>query len=196
MSNSEAPSRGEIRYFRDMAAFSQIGIISYPHMSCREILERSVRTLGVKREPLRLAMGNLSEFSGLGSALDTPFRRVPRGVFTDLGISLLCCLDYDVLIADEISKPRSKQVRANWSEYLRKAPGRCKTVIVNSRDLTKLFEYCTHLLLIKEACLLDYGPTDIMRKRHRNFIEEACRAPLAQEAGLFDDDEDEDEIDE
>jgi ABC-type polysaccharide/polyol phosphate transport system ATPase subunit len=196
MSNNEAPSRGEIRYFRDMAAFSQLGIISYPHMSCREILERSARTLGVKREPLRLAMENLNEFSGLGSVLDTPFRRVPRGIFTDLGVSLLCCLDYDVLIADEVNKPRSKQVRANWSEYLRKAPDRGKTVVMNSRDLTKLFEYCTHLLLIKEASLLDYGSTDAMRKRHRIFIEEACRAPLEREAGLFEDEEDEDEIEE
>jgi lipopolysaccharide transport system ATP-binding protein len=196
MSNSEGPSRGEIRYFRHMAAFSQIGIISYPHMSCREILQRSARVLGVKRELLRSAIEKLSEFSALGSALDTPFRRVPRGVFTDLGISLLCCLDYDVLIADDVNKPRSKQVMANWSEYLRKAPGRGKTIVLTGRDLTKLFDYCTHLLLIKDARLLDYGLMDVIRKRHRAFIEEACRTPLAREAGRYDDEEEEDEGDE
>jgi ABC-type polysaccharide/polyol phosphate transport system ATPase subunit len=139
-------------------------------------------------------MGDLSKFSGLGSALDTPFRRLSRGVFTDLGISLLCCLDYDVLIADEVSKPRSKQVMANWGEYLRTAPARGKTVILNSRELRKLFEYCTHLMLIKEASLLDYGLIDVMRKRHRRFIEEACRAPQEREANLEIDEDDEDEF--
>ena len=193
MSNAEAPSRGEIRYFGTMAAFSQIGIISYPHMSCREVLARSARALGVKRDAIDLALRELADFSGLGAMLDTPMRRMPRGVLPDLGISFLCCLDYDVLIADELSKPRSEQVMENWTNYLQKASGRGKTIILNSRDPRKLLKSSTHLLLIKDAGLLDYGPVGVIAKRRRAFIEEACNTPLAQEVALREIDQDDED---
>jgi ABC-type polysaccharide/polyol phosphate transport system ATPase subunit len=194
LGNSEFPSAGAIRLYGSLAAFGQLGVADTPYKDCRQLIERGARLVGIPRPDINQAMARVPEFSGLGEQLDLPLRRVSRSVIADLGLSFLCCLDYDILIADEISRPRSKRVMAGWQSYLEAAPKRNKTVVVTSGDTGKLEGVCTHLLLIKEAGLFAYGPALEIEAEHADFLVEARTAPRMQETHFESDEEDDEEF--
>jgi ABC-type polysaccharide/polyol phosphate transport system ATPase subunit len=185
LANCDLPSRGAVRLFGKMAALQHLAAVRLPYNTCRQNMEFDGRLMGWARDDVLGALDRLSGFSELASkCLDIPIRRLSVRVIGELGFSLLCCLDYDILVVDEIAYPRSREVAANWQDYLRRAPERGKTVIVSSRQLRKLYGPCTHLLLIKDAEVLDYGATEAITKRHEDFLALAERAPLADIVGL------------
>jgi ABC-type polysaccharide/polyol phosphate transport system ATPase subunit len=121
-------------------------------------------------------LARIGEFSGTGSLLDLPARRVDRQIFQDLGLSFQCCLDYDILIADELARPRQEKVAESWMTYLQGAPDAGKTVILTCRETNKLVPHCTHLLLIDQADLLAYGPSASLKTEFADFLDRAAEA--------------------
>ena len=196
MENSEIPSAGVVRFFGKVAAFGQLGASVNPYLSCRQNIEFGARLVGIPRRDIRRAMEAVPEASGLGEHLDTPLRRLPKSIFTDLGISFLLCLDYDIMVADEVSRPRSETVSVAWRDYIAQAPQSGKTIITTSLNLDKLEGLCTHLLLIKEAEVLAYGPAQDIEEQYPDFIAEARATPKAEVAGFAagGDEEDDDEM--
>ena len=137
--------------------------------------------MGWARNDVLGALDRVSGFSKDASKyLDMPIRRLSVRIIGELGLSLLCCLDYDILVVDEIAYPRSREVRvANWQAYLRRAPERGKTVILSSRQLRNLYGPCTHLLLIKDAEAAGLRGQEAMVERHEDFLALSERAPFA-----------------
>lgn len=195
MENSEIPSAGVVRFFGKVAAFGQLGASVNPYLSCRQNIEFGARLVGIPRRDIRRAMAAVPEASGLGEHLDTPLRRLPKSIFMDLGISFLLCLDYDIMVADEVARPRSEPVGGAWRDYIERVPETGKTIITTSLNLAKLESLCTHLLLIKDAELLAYGPAQEIEEQYADFIAEARATPKAEEAGFAaGDEEDDDEM--
>jgi ABC-type polysaccharide/polyol phosphate transport system ATPase subunit len=193
LGNAEIPSAGVVKFYGKSASLGQLGASDYPYLTCRQNLELGARLVGIPKKDIGPAMARVPKFSGLGEHLDTPSRRLERATIVDLGISFLCCLDYDIMVADDINRPRTEKVEARWREYIKTAPERGKTVIATSGNTGNLAGVCTHLLLIKDAELFSYGPADDIEARHADFIEEARTTPRADEgrtAGLDDEDED------
>lgn len=195
LANSDVPSRGAVRLFGKMAAFQQLGAQSLPYLTCRENLEFTARLMAWPRTDVRKALERVPAFSDAGKHLDTPIRRVAKSVVGDLGVSLICCLDYDILIADDIDRPQSAAVKASWENYLKSAPELGKTVVLTGRNIQQLQERCTHLLLIRDAELLAYGASEEISGQHAAFLREAQATPLATSKNiLLDDDGDEDDL--
>jgi ABC-type polysaccharide/polyol phosphate transport system ATPase subunit len=178
LANCESPSAGKISFFGKVAAFQRIGNPRYDHMTCSENLAIDARAMGVSIGDARRALARLAEFSGMGPLLDLPSRRVDRMLFQDLGVSFQCCLDYDILIADELARPRQEKVSESWMSYLHAAPDIGKTVILSSRDTSKLLPHCTHLLLIDQAAVLAYGPTADVKAEFGEFLDRAAAATI------------------
>ncbi|HWM32464.1 MAG TPA: hypothetical protein VNO69_12295, partial [Methyloceanibacter sp.] len=193
LGNSEAPSTGVVRFFGQVAAFGQLGASVYEYLTCRENLEFGARLVGLPRQDIRMALERVPEFSGLGELLDSPLRRVPKAKAADLGMSFVCCLDYDILIADELGRARSEKVETAWQDYLAQAPSRGQTIILGSNNVSRLEGPCTHLLLIKDAELLAYGPARAINKEHADFLAEARATPVATETQLVAGDEEDEE---
>ena len=193
MENSEIPSAGVVRFFGKVAAFGQLGASVNPYLSCRQNIEFGARLAGIPRRDIRRAMEAVPEASGLGEHLDTPLRRLPRSIFLDLGISFLLCLDYDIMVADDILRPRSETVGVAWRDYIERVPETGKTVIATSTNLAQLESLCTHLLLIKDAELLAYGQAQEIEEQYPDFIAEARATPKAEKAGFAAGGEEEDE---
>jgi ABC-type polysaccharide/polyol phosphate transport system ATPase subunit len=194
LSNCDVPSRGLVRFFGKLAAFQNLSAARSTYNTCRDNMEFDARLMGWARNDVRAALGRIPEFyEGATKHLETPIRRLSRQVITELGLSLLCCLDYDILVVDEIAYPRSASVAANWEEYLRQAPERGKTVILSSRQIRRLYVPCTHLLLIKEAELLDYGPAQLMADQHAEFLALAEATPRTEATRVIEEDDEDGE---
>lgn len=196
LGNSEAPSTGVVRFFGQVAAFAQLGASGYDYLTCRQNLIFGARLVGIPLRDINAALERLPEFSGAGEHLDTPLRRLPRTVIGDLGVSFVCCLDYDILIADEIGRPRSEKVEMAWRDYLKQAPERGQTVILGSNSVSRLLGPSTHLLLIKAAELIAYGPAAEIAKQHADFITLACetKASADERSAAPDEEYEDDEI--
>jgi ABC-type polysaccharide/polyol phosphate transport system ATPase subunit len=193
LANCDVPSAGAVRFFGKMAAFQQLAATRLDYLTCRENLEFDAQLMGWPRREMLAALKRVPEFSGLEKQLDLPIRRVPRGMLVDLQLSLICCLDYDIVVVDEIGRPQSPKVTSSWQDYLRQAPERDKTIIVTSRQVRKLQECCTHLLLLENAGLLDYGSVAEISEQHAEFLASAEKAPIDETSKtdvLYDDDED------
>lgn len=176
LANCESPSIGTVSFFGKVAALQRIGNPLYGHMTCQENLALEARFMGLRASEVRAALARVPEFSGAGHILDLPSRRVDRAVFQDLGLSFQCCLDFDVLVADELLRPRLETVVQSWTTYLQRAPDAGKTVILSSRDVGKLLLYCTHLLLIDQTELLAYGPAATIKAEFGPFLDRASAA--------------------
>ena len=193
LANCDVPATGAVRFFGKMVALQQLGAVKLSYLTIRENMAFDARLMGWPRQEVLAALGRVPEFSGMGKQLDVPIRRVPRGVVTDLGLSLLCCLDYDVIIVDEIGRPQSAKVTASWNDYLQHAPERGKTVILTGRNINKLLELSTHLLLIDKAELLAYGPAADLKTQYAAFLAKAHDTPLVTPTKYDDTEEDDDE---
>jgi ABC-type polysaccharide/polyol phosphate transport system ATPase subunit len=198
--NVEPPNRGEVRLFGRSGSLAQVDLFARPHATCRNNLASSARIAGMPDADIRAALDRIQSFSGLGQYLDVPQRRVPKWVASDLSISMLCCLDLDLLIIDEVDCPVSDKVGRSWNEYLRRAPDMGKTMLIGSRRIKNVFDFSTHLLLIENSRVLALGPTQEVRKRHATFLQTSAETPIKTrqleiaDSGEDDDDED-DEID-
>lgn len=183
LSNSEAPSTGVVRFYGKLAAFRQLGASDRDYLTCRKNIELGARLVGMPLHDIRGAMDRLLKIPGTAEYLATPLRRLERWIFVDLGVSFLCCLDYDILVADEINRPRSEWANAAWQDYLTHAPDRNQTVIATSANIKQLQANCTHLLLINDAELYAYGPVHDIEEQHADFIAKACAAPRSSAPG-------------
>jgi ABC-type polysaccharide/polyol phosphate transport system ATPase subunit len=197
LSRADLPTSGEVRFYGRVGSFAQLGLSAIGHMTCRQNLVHGARLAGATREEIRAAIPEVGEFSGLGDYLDLPLRRVPKWVLIDLGISLLCCMDRDIIVADEIQRPVSQTLTQNWQNYLAMAAERGKIVITTSRRIKNVLELNTHLLLIDRGRLLDFGPADEIKAKHSAFLRRAedafNKAPQMSELGLQDEDDDEED---
>jgi ABC-type polysaccharide/polyol phosphate transport system ATPase subunit len=190
LSNCDVPNRGLVRFFGKLAAFQNLAAARSTYNTCRDNMEFDARLMGWARNDVLAAMERIPEFyEGAAKHLETPIRRLPRQVMSELGLSLLCCLDYDILVVDEVACPQSASVSLNWQEYLRRAPERGRTVILSSRQIRLLYGPCTHLLLIKEAELLDYGPAQIIAEEHAEFLALAETTPRAEKTRVSEEDD-------
>lgn len=197
LANCESPSNGKVSCFGKVAAFQRIGNPLYMHMTCRENLALEARAMGLSAGATRAALERVPEFSGAGQLLDIPARRVEKSAYQDLGLSFQCCLDFDILVADELLRPRLETVVQSWTAYLQRAPEAGKTIILTSRNIGQLLSYCTHLLLIDETELLAYGSSADIRADFGSFLERASVAPgkfEAQPGILAEEDDEEDYV--
>jgi ABC-type polysaccharide/polyol phosphate transport system ATPase subunit len=195
--NVEPPSRGEIRFYGRVGSTAQINLASRPQMTCQHNLVKSARIAGVRQTDIHSALERIDAFSGLGKYLGVPQRRVPKWVVIDLAISLLCCFDLDLLIADEVALPVSDTVERNWAEYLRSAPEKGRTVLVAGKRIDKVIKVSTHLLLIDDGRIRAFGPAHEVRERHAEFLQTASATAAQRQRRIAapdpeDDDDDDD----
>ena len=193
LANCDVPSRGAVRFFGKLAAFQQLAAARLAYYTCRENMEFDARLIGLPRDDVLEALDRLPQFAGSASKyIDMPVRRLSARVIGELGLGLLCCLDYDILVVEEVAYPNSREIASNWQTYLQRAPERGKTIILGSRQLSNLYGPCTHLLLIKDAEMLDYGPTEALAERHAKFLALSETTPLSdvsKPASIVDDDD-------
>ena len=197
--NVQPPNRGEVRLFGRSASTRQVNLFARAHATCKQNLANSAKIVGLPRADIQAALERVPSFSGLGQYLDLPQRRVPKWVVSDLGISMLCCLELDLLIIEEADCTTSDKVRGSWTDYVRLAPEAGRTLLIGSRRIASVFELSTHLLLLEHGRLLDFGPTKEMRDQHAEFLQTAAVTPIkAVQVAMAEDadDDDEEEIEE
>ncbi len=194
--NVQLANQGEVRLFGRSASLRQVNLFSRAHATCRQNLVSSARIVGLSRAKIEYALQHVPSFSGLGQYLDLPQRRVPKWVLLDLGISLLCCLELDLLVIEECDCATSQKVKRSWREFVRRAPEMDKTLLIGGRRTNSVFELSTHLLLLKDGRLLDFGPVKELREQHADFLRAAAVTPMKNARIELAEDEDEDDEEE
>lgn len=172
--NVQPPSRGEVRLYGRAGSVAQAELFSMPHRTCRINFANSAKLTGLQAADIDAGLERIPSFSGLGEYLDVPQRRLPKWVSSDLAISLMCCLDLDLLITEEVSRPVSDAVKESWSEYLRSAPEKKKTVVLSGKRVENIIAASTHLLLIDKGRIRAFGPTQEICADHMPFLEMAA----------------------
>lgn len=185
------PHRGLVERRGRTVNLRQILALAAPDLSCRENLLLLGTLFGISRQDMKNAFPAIVEFSGLEGALDRPLRRTDRGEFMDLAISAICCLDFDIIVADEVTRPSAERVLDAWYDRLATANARDQTFLISSKKLDNIFDVSTHLLLLENGGLRGFGPTLDILHSEEEFIEQAIAAPYQDdsEALQFDDDE-------
>jgi ABC-type polysaccharide/polyol phosphate transport system ATPase subunit len=192
--NVQPPNRGEVRLFGRSGSIRQVNLFARAHATCRHNLVNSAKIIGLSRAEIESALERVPSFSGLGQYLDLPQRRTPKWVVSDLGISLLCCLELDLLVIDECDYATSEKVRSSWKEYVRRAPEAGRTLLIGSRRIDSVFQLSTHLLLLEHGRLLDFGPSKEIREQHPEFLKTAAVTPIkAVQVAMAEDADDDDE---
>lgn len=192
------PLRGSVCWRGRKACFSQFMAAPLSHRSVKENLQNLASIIGAQKEQAATAIERLRTESDHGRFLDMPLRRLPRQVFTDLGVHLLCLLELDCIAADEAMRPRSDRTAEVWWEYVRATPGSGRVVFLSSRRLEAIVDVATHLALIDGGNILFYGPTQEARQSFGDFLDTAISAPFtadefAAAAEDLDDEEDDSE---
>lgn len=151
LSGTLAPSTGELQVNGRVAALLELGAGFNPEFTGRENLLLNGPLLGLTRQQLAQRLGEIIEFSGIGSFIDQPVKTYSSGMFVRLAFSLATSVDPDILVIDEA-------LSVGDGEFARKSFDR----ILALRDAGTTILFCSHSMyqiesLCSRALWLDHG---------------------------------------
>ncbi len=151
LSGTLAPSTGELQVNGRVAALLELGAGFNPEFTGRENLLLNGPLLGLTRLQLAERLGEIIEFSGIGSFIDQPVKTYSSGMFVRLAFSLATSVDPDILVIDEA-------LSVGDGEFARKSFDR----ILSLRDAGTTILFCSHSMyqiesLCTRALWLDHG---------------------------------------
>ncbi|SME99059.1 ABC-type polysaccharide/polyol phosphate transport system, ATPase component [Tistlia consotensis] len=200
VANAMAPDRGKVVHRGRVIVRPQLRMAGSAHETVRANLLTVAELLGLQRREMAAALPSVEAFAGATEMLDLPLRRVPREKLNDILLGVMCCAPFDTLVIEDIGRIASPGVEESWRAFLRDAPALGKTLFFSGRRLADAIEASSHLLLLKDGRLLDFGPASEVEHRHAAFVEEAIATPQgpletgAEEAEDEDDEEDDGDL--
>ncbi|MBV9659905.1 MAG: ABC transporter ATP-binding protein [Acidimicrobiales bacterium] len=153
------PTSGQVELFGEavrpgMAALARVGALIdgpgfVPYLTGRQNLRLTVRTSGKK-----LGDGELEEAlasSGLGSALDRPYRTYSHGMRYRLGLAQALMGHPELLLLDEPTTGLDPGHAAEVISHVRNASAAGTTVILSSHELPLLEQLCTEVTVLHQG---------------------------------------------
>ncbi len=180
MAGARYRQAGQIRHTGTVAHLGKVSFLPFPFLTCRKGLMLLAEYYGLSQKTVVDTMAEIIEFSGLGHVLDKPIRRVTKSEFQDLAISMLVCCGVPILVADDAGHPSTTIAAANWRRFVARLPGSERALILTGRRLQPVIDASTHLVLIDNETLLDFGPTAEMLDKHPEFVEAAITRPVVR----------------
>ncbi|MBT5700179.1 MAG: ABC transporter ATP-binding protein, partial [Gammaproteobacteria bacterium] len=131
-----------------------------PHLSGRDNAIVSGMLLGLSRREAIENLGQVAEFSELGSAIDDPIRTYSAGMRARLSFGVALTSDPDVILVDEALGVGDKEFRQKSTKAMKAKMKSNKTVVLVSHSEALVREMCNSLVWIENGTVVALGDVD------------------------------------
>ena len=133
-----------------------------PHLSGRDNAIVSGMLLGLSRREAIENLGQVTEFSELGSAIDDPIRTYSAGMRARLSFGVALTSDPDVILVDEALGVGDKAFRQKSTKAMKEKMKSDKTVVLVSHSEALVREMCNSLVWIENGTVVAHGDVDFV----------------------------------
>ncbi len=137
----------------------------YRDTTVGDYLDFYARAHGFHGAELVRRLGDVIEFTELGTLLDRPADAVSKGQMQRLSLARTLLNDPEFLILDEPAAGLDPKARLEFKNLVRLLRERGKTLLISSHILSELGEMCDSLLFMDRGRMVHHGDTDSLRRR-------------------------------
>ena len=156
------PDEGKVIRSIKTASLLTLNLGFLPHLSGRDNAIVSGMLLGLSRREAIENLGQVTEFSELGSAIDDPIRTYSAGMRARLSFGVALTSDPDVILVDEALGVGDKAFRQKSTKAMKEKMKSDKTVVLVSHSEALVREMCNSLVWIENGTVVAHGDVDFV----------------------------------
>lgn len=179
LSRITAPSQGTVNIKGRVASLLEVGTGFHPELTGRENIYLNGAILGMTKNEIDDRLGDIIQFSGIQSYIDTPVKRYSSGMTVRLGFSVAAHLEPDILLVDEVLAVGDIKFQKKCLSKIQDISHSGITVIFVSHNLSSIKALCEKTVCLDEGQIFCTGETDYVIKKYyeKNFISQ-IKIPL------------------
>lgn len=157
------PTSGSLETVGKLTSLLELGAGFHPDFTGRENIYFNASIFGLTRKEINKRIGEIIDFSELGSFIDDPVRTYSSGMYMRLAFSVAINVDADILLIDEILAVGDQHFQDKCFAKLKELRDSDKTIVIVSHSLDMIRKICTRALWIYKGDLkLDGDPDEVI----------------------------------
>lgn len=124
------------------------------------------RLLGLSRKQMDSHMADIEEFSELGKFLNMPVRSYSDGMRVRLGVSVVTCINPDILLLDEALGTGDAHFIEKTTQRAQRLYDRANIVILASHAHEILQRLCNKAIWLDKGRIVQFGPLEEVLKAY------------------------------
>lgn len=152
------PTSGVVTTTGRIAPLLELGAGFHPDLTGRENIFLNAAFLGLPRAYVRRHLSDIIEFSGVGSAIDTPVRFYSSGMYVRLGFSVAVHSDPDIILIDEVLAVGDMDFQAKCMEAMARFKRDGRTIVLVTHALDQVEAFSNRALILGGGTLRFDGP--------------------------------------
>lgn len=178
-----SPSQGNITVNGKLTPFIELGVGFNMELTGRENVFLNGALLGFNRKEMNSMYKSIVEFAELERFMDQKLKNYSSGMQVRLAFSIAIRAKSDILLIDEVLAVGDAAFQQKCYEVFADLKKAGKTIILVTHDMSAVFRFCDHALLINDSKVLDEGnPKEIADKYlELNYQEESANNLVGKE---------------
>lgn len=162
------PTQGEI-LVSDEPKLLGVGATLLPAATGWRNIRIGCVALGMSLEEVETRMPQIGEFTGLGEALDRPFRTYSSGMRGRLHFAIATSMQPKILLIDEALAVGDFRFRKKSTERIKEIVNNAGTFLLVSHSLPEVAAQCPRVLWIEQGRLRADGPAEEVIARYERY---------------------------
>jgi lipopolysaccharide transport system ATP-binding protein len=161
-----APTQGRAEIRGRVGSLLEVGTGFHPELTGRENIYLNGAILGMKRREIRQKLGEIVEFSGVETFLDTPVKRYSSGMYVRLAFSVAAHLEPEILFVDEVLSVGDAEFQARCLGRMEDLGATGRTVLFVSHNMQAVSQLCDRALLLQGGMVVQDGSSENVVARY------------------------------
>ncbi len=151
------PTTGRADLYGSVGAVLEVGAGCHGELTGRENIHLDGALLGLREHQVRAKFDDIVAFSGIGDAIDTPYKWYSSGMRTRLGFSIAVHLESDILLIDEALAVGDAGFRQRGAERMRQLIASERTVLFTGHQLATMEHVCDRVVWLERGQIRAIG---------------------------------------
>lgn len=159
------PTKGYLRVRGRVGALIEVGTGMHPELTGRENIRLYGRILGLSGRDVATRFDAITDFAGIGHAIDQPVKQFSSGMQLRLGFSIAAHLEPDILVVDEAIAVGDVGFQYQCVQRMAQLVREGRTLVFVSHDMNAVETLCQRAVLLDKGRILADGPAkDVVRQ--------------------------------
>ncbi len=172
LSRITAPTEGFAEIHGRVGSLLEVGTGFHPELTGRENIYLNGAVLGMKKSEIDRKLGEIIEFAGVETFIDTPLKRYSSGMQVRLAFSVAAHLEPEILLVDEVLAVGDAAFQKKCLGRMGEISQEGRTVLFVSHNMAAVQSLCQRVFLLESGRLVRSGNTSVILQEYLSGFEE------------------------
>ena len=164
------PSQGRVEVYGSVSTLLALGVGFNPAMSGRDNVLLGGLAAGMSRDEIEQHFDEITDFSELGEAIDSPMRSYSSGMYARLAFSVAATVRPDILIVDEALSTGDAKFKEKSLNRIKELRSEDRALILVSHAMRTLREVCNDIAWLHKGKLIQRGEPNTVIDAYQEFL--------------------------